>query len=184
MPSIRRRNKHRSQYTQLEYYAVASGHDFFGSFKTEDDWREAWQAMKDELLPAFIQQCPGQRPWAWWKFEATERRQPADGKPHPFDDPERQAHLDRIAASMPVEDREAYYASCNELYFGLPRCLCIKADFGRLYEDQATYLERLGLLTDAEREFIAALPADWQEREFDEKKFDAKAWARSTNAPL
>jgi len=175
MPTIRRRHKLRTHYTQIEHYAVASGHDFFGSFQTEDDWREAWHEIKDALLPAFIEQCPGQRPWCWWRFEATERRRAVDGKPHPFDDPERQAHLDRIAATLPPEERAEYYRTANALTYGLPRFICTKSMTLREYESQPEYLDRLGLLTDAEYEYFAQLGGTWAERDFDEKRFDAKA---------
>jgi hypothetical protein len=184
MPSIRRRNKIRAEYTRLEYYAVASGHDFFVRFPTEDDWRDAWDEMKDALLPAFIEQCPGQRPWCWWKFEAPERRRAVDGKPHPFEDPERQAHLDDIAATLPPEERDAYYHTANELTYGLPRFIATKSMALREYESQPGYLDRLGLLTHAEYKYFAQLGDEWTERDFDEKRFDAKAWAKGTGAPL
>lgn len=34
--------------------------------------REAWEAHRDDLLPAYIARNPGSRPTAWWEFEAAD----------------------------------------------------------------------------------------------------------------
>ncbi len=172
MPSIRRRTKARSNWTWLDYEAVASGHDFFGSFVTEDDWLDAWKDMKENLLSAFVAQCPGQRPHCWWEFEAPERRRCTDGA-HLFENPEREAHLRRIAATLPAHDRERYFRESNKLWFGVPSCLCIKSDFGRTYESEPEYLDRLGLLEESERRYFAEFAGAWEPRDF-----DVKLWLR------
>jgi hypothetical protein len=33
---------------------------------------EAWEELRDELLPRFVLEHPGTRPWAWWRFDAPE----------------------------------------------------------------------------------------------------------------
>lgn len=40
----------------------------------EAEVSEAWETMKDELLPRFIRDNPGRRPWGWWACESPERR--------------------------------------------------------------------------------------------------------------
>lgn len=31
---------------------------------------KAWRELRDELLPQWIKDHPGSRPWAWWKIDA------------------------------------------------------------------------------------------------------------------
>ena len=38
-----------------------------------DGLQQAWKRRRDELLPAFIAENPGTRPWAWWAFDAESR---------------------------------------------------------------------------------------------------------------
>jgi hypothetical protein len=106
--------------------------------------REAWELMRGELLAAFIAEHPGQRPFAWWRFDAPERRQRTDGVQHPFDNRLRRQHVD---GSTTKEFRRVAY----ELFYGRPRALIVRDDFEAKYEGELQYLNRLGLLTDAER---------------------------------
>lgn len=41
--------------------------------------RSAWEAVRDEMLLAFVRESPGTRPWAWWEFDAPGRRARLDG---------------------------------------------------------------------------------------------------------
>jgi hypothetical protein len=34
--------------------------------------RELWRLCRDAVLPAWIAERPGTRPWAWWRFDAPE----------------------------------------------------------------------------------------------------------------
>jgi hypothetical protein len=38
-----------------------------------------WRAHKSEILPDFIRAHPGQRPWAWWRYDAPEPRRRLGG---------------------------------------------------------------------------------------------------------
>lgn len=40
--------------------------------------RAAWTEHRDRILPRFIEQHPGYRPWAWWRFESDEGAAPED----------------------------------------------------------------------------------------------------------
>ncbi len=42
----------------------------FGKDAPDDVLQQAWVDLKAELLPTFIAEFPGARPWAWWRFDA------------------------------------------------------------------------------------------------------------------
>src|SRR5262245_53396519 len=98
MPRPARRTKHRrSGYTDedvqhcLSGYYMGPGHGFTKLFPSHDrdytDYdamRQGWEDLRGELLPKFIESNPGQRPHAWWLFDAPERRRRIDGVQHPF----------------------------------------------------------------------------------------------------
>lgn len=181
MPRVKRRTKRRrTGYTDAHIRQLLTGHEWFGDAFGRDDrgtldvdaMREAWEALRGELLPKWIAEHPGTRPYAWWVFDAPERRRRIgtmrplypvkeidhmtpephcelveDGKPHPFDNPERNAKVDEWRRTYPdVANRAAY-----KLYFGKPSCLMTADDFEAAYESEAEYLDRLELLTDDER---------------------------------
>jgi hypothetical protein len=39
-------------------------------------WEDVWRANRDELLSWWIGRHPGDRPEAWWRFDAAEVMQP------------------------------------------------------------------------------------------------------------
>jgi hypothetical protein len=87
--------------------------------------KEAWEHLRERIMEVWKVEFAGTRPYAWWQFEAVEYRQRVDGKPHPFDNPER-------------EDMQ--------LYIGKPRMMIGKDDFMAEYEGELEYLLRLGLV--------------------------------------
>ena len=92
---------------------------------------------------------PGTKPYVWWKLDAPEPRRRVDGEPHPFENPERIAHVERIAKKHPQFKKEAY-----KLYWRCPGSLCIPDDFGAQYETQQAYIERLDLWLPGARELL------------------------------
>jgi len=104
----------------------------------------AWQGVQDELLPQWIAEQPGTRPWAWWLTTAPERRRCVAGEEHPDN-----------GYSKPHPAEVPYW----RLFFGKPSCTRVVN--GRLpeYETEADYLNRLGLLTDEERAALDAQEA-------------------------
>ncbi len=161
MPRVNRRPKRRSAgYTQDHVHHLlfgvylCPGHAFAtlprnhaGDYTDFNAMRIGWDILRAELLPQFIAEHPGHRPFAWWLFDAPERRQRTDNVVHPFDDRIRRQHVEGVAKRHPAFRETAY-----RLFYGRPGCLCVRDDFEAEYETEATYLHRLNLLTPAERE--------------------------------
>jgi hypothetical protein len=113
----------------------------------EDEIREAWEQLRDWIVHVhvfglvaegddptlylsndFLRKHPGSRPWAWWKYDASEpRRQIGDG-PEAIGPPD---------------------------WFGLPRGY---RGFHnpKAFETEADYLERLDLFLPGEAELLDA----------------------------
>jgi len=96
--------------------------------------RAAWMELRGALLPAWRRLFPGTRPAAWWLFESKEPRRVTAG-PGLF--------VMRDPEALPWAKR---------LSFGAPCVFSAEDETDPSdYESQATYLDRLGLLTAAER---------------------------------
>ena len=109
---------------------LETGHDFFGGFGKKnpdrDAMREVWNECRDDLIEATIRKKgDGHRPWAWWEFDAPEPRQ---------------------IVQMVQELREPCASLAGR--YGIP--IHDVVDGVPIYESQADYLARLGLLTDEE----------------------------------
>jgi hypothetical protein len=79
MPRVKKRTKLRRDLTDHHVTQLLTGFDFFGDAFGKgkpnlEDMRDAWDSLRDELLPKFIAENPGERPFAWWKFDAPEPR--------------------------------------------------------------------------------------------------------------
>ena len=123
---------------------------FLGIAGSETEARELWEKVRDELLAEWIADYPGRRPWAFWKLDAKEQRRRTGGRGEVYpgyDHPcnllagipyrfMRQLDVDIFRSVNPKEERK------YEIYD--------PADPPR-YESEPAYLDRLGLLTDAER---------------------------------
>jgi hypothetical protein len=99
-----------------------------------------WTVHRDELLPAWIAANPGTRPAAWWWLEARGPRQVLEDRGH---------HV------LPVPRWGETWRRDR----GLP-CVDQIGHFEVVVEAEATYLRRLGLLIDAERQELS--PADFE----------------------
>jgi len=64
----------RKEAVKLDRYIV------WLDFDAEEE-RRTWDSVKDQVLAEWIQQHPGTRPGAWWKFEAPGPRQRVPNKP-------------------------------------------------------------------------------------------------------
>lgn len=135
----------RSPRTTAEYFghsdlvALVKGHFYFEEFCHRDDdnsQRVLWESLRNDLLSQHIPSWPGTRPWAWWKFEATELRRNLGPD---WDDEDETGQLD---------PRDYPQDSNGNLKrrFGRP---CIFD--GCRYETQEEYLRRLKLLTPEEK---------------------------------
>ena len=145
-----------ANYTRHHLRELLRGSCFFpdvGFRGNVEAMHRAWRAVRGEVLPQWTKAHPGTRPHAWWRFDAAERRRRIDGPCHPFENPERIARVDEIAAQpgTPPTYRNEMYA----LHYGKPRSLMLRDDFEAVYESEAAYLDRLDLLTAAERGALA-----------------------------
>lgn len=146
-----------------EYYATGFAFCLFGQAKAdfERDAKALWPTVRDSFLQTWITEHPGERPWIWWELDAPERRRRIgtlkndkvirDRKPHPFENKERIAEIDEIAAEG------AYPGFLEHVYnlsFGKPSVYFVADDWFAAFEDEFDYLDRLGLLLPGEREQV------------------------------
>lgn len=106
---------------------LLSGFDFFGdSFGGDEELRQrAWRLFREQILALWTKYKPGTRPWAWWHYDAPGSRLRLGGEG----------------------------IACGEkTRFGVPcRWENIARDNPPLYESEAAFLSRYGLLADKER---------------------------------
>ena len=81
MPRVIRRAKRTRKLTKAHLAQFADGLDFLGEAFGSDRaaLREAWDDSREWYLARWVQEHPGTRPWAWWRFDATEPRRRYDG---------------------------------------------------------------------------------------------------------
>ncbi len=151
-----------------------------------DHARRLWNELRDELLPGWIADHPGTRPWAWWSFDGpreplTAGRSAGELYPHRrrlggTGTPSHQVfnyvpEFDRgVPASWVSAFDEAYYngravdvhgnAIGTEYHEGHFSGRAIDPNDPPRFESEAAYLDRLGLLTLAERRRLT--PADFE----------------------
>jgi hypothetical protein len=144
----------------------------FVKFTQEEDLRLAWNEAGDEILFEWIEQAPGTRPSAWWRFDAP--RQPKGKFPDYYRDgnlPEPHRRLGGIGSAA-----YEYLAYVPDDYCGIPISWITRAQADYYspkfvgapidpadppkFGSQAAYLERHGLLLPGEAERLT-------ERDFD-----------------
>jgi hypothetical protein len=94
-----------------------------------------WADVADELLPKFIQEYPCTRPWSWWREASRGTRQRVGGSG-------RRAKDVRYDFGLPAD---AWWRDVDE-------------NNPPVYESQASYLQRLDLLTPAEQKWLEGHP--------------------------
>jgi hypothetical protein len=113
MPRKRVKSK-RAGWTRDHIRQLLDGFDYigraFGNGSSCDTkaMRGAWFELRDRLLTTFIANHPGERPWAFWNFEALEPRRKIGMKSAPYIGAEYEsdvAFLDRIDQLTPAERR-------------------------------------------------------------------------------
>ena len=145
----------------------------------EADTRTLWQRNRAQILKDWTRTRPGTRPTTWWKFDAPEpgrRRVGGTGTPAA----EVLAYTPTYACGLPTlwitPFQAAYYNGLAVDHHGQPigrtrpdGTARRPGDFSGVppdpadpptYESQSTYLDRLGLLTDTERQ--ALISADFE----------------------
>lgn len=104
--------------------------------------KPAWEELKHQVLPEFVRQHPGERPWAWWEFDAPGRRERTDGGIHPFDNKERTLYVAK-------SDNPEFWRVAYRLSFGYPSAFIGPWDAGlnaSWFEQSWEYLVRHNLL--------------------------------------
>ncbi len=153
MPRLNRRTKRRIDgYTQAQIEELLTGFEFIPGtgFDCDEAKRAAWEELREPLLRRWVKDNPGTRPHAWWLYDAPERRRRVDGVQHPFDNRKRKEYVAKWAADYPREAEQNAY----RLSYGKPNAFCVSDDFTAEYETEAEFLQRLGLLTGAERQAL------------------------------
>jgi hypothetical protein len=115
------------------------------TLRDEDAKREFWRAHEDAVVLHHIKRFPGSRPKMWWRLSAPEPRRRVDlyGIGSPLH--ECSAVALNYEFGVPMHWRTAR----NDRYFreGVP----ISAERPPMFESEANYLRRLGLLLPGER---------------------------------
>ena len=128
---------------------------------------EIWDRHKDYVLGNWISKYPGRRPWIWWIFDAPRWGRSFKGWWYDGTLPEPRRRLGGIGT--PAFECLAFSPSFN---FGVPdhfvtptlvemlsddfSGVAIDLDDPPVYESQATYLKRHGLLTEDEEKRLTA----------------------------
>jgi len=107
---------------------------------------DAWEKHKKWILKDFISQNPGKRPWAWWKYDAPRWQRKFDAW---FNGqlPEPRCQV----CGKGVISWEKYPAIVPSFNFGVPMYWHeVDMNDPPMYEAQASYLKRHGLLAKSE----------------------------------
>ena len=145
MPTFKRKRPGRRGYNDADIWHLLDGKDYFSSFGygegrntfDEEAFAEAWLLLQNELLPGYIAAHRGRRPFAWWAIDAPELRE--------------QIILDAKAGWRPLPDKGFSwgYPYCFEP-IGETEDRLPASELETMYESQRDYLQRLGLLTEAD----------------------------------
>jgi len=151
----------------------SDGHGFSGMtqllLKRSGQDIELWRKHGEDIVADWIDEHSGSRPWAWWRWNAPEPRQRLGGIGTPAH--EVLAYAPTFRLGIPVywvrPWEVAYYTGTardvegrliGQEFAGRDfRGVAIDPADPPRYESQAAFLDRLGLLSPAERR---ALPAD------------------------
>lgn len=150
-----------------------------------DNWKPIWEEVREEVMAAWIKKHPGTRCWAWWEFDAPrwERKFGAyfDGT---LPEPRRRiggigtpshdvlAYVPYFDSGIPTswvsKFQEEYYNGRakdihgnvipSEYKDGDFKGVAIDENDPPVFESEAAYLDRHGLLTASEKTYIEKHP--------------------------
>lgn len=153
MPRKMRTRRTRAHYSDDHKEHLRTGIDFFDcGFSNPPNFREeaaaeAWEILREELLREHIAEQPCTRPWAWWLFEPHEPRLCVSSPPRGTEDEEDPTEPD---------DEEGYEEGRSN--FGIRSPYWGRDREELLFESQAHFLRRYGLLTKWEKAHLARHP--------------------------
>jgi hypothetical protein len=146
-------NKFRTNTGLNELRGLITGYFFFCELCEEDgdlDTKKTlYELVRDEFLAAHVHYRPGERPWAWWGFDAPEPRRivgwVCDEDDHD-DDCDGSHYAVDGRDLLPAADDPDLPQWAKGMWFGCP----VTFD-GHRYEDEYDYLSRLNLLLPEEK---------------------------------
>ena len=132
-PQLRRRG-----LDEESLFVLLTGGDFFNHY-TVEELRSLWAENRGDVLQQFIKEHPGERPCAWWQFDAPE--------------PRRKVTTGGISVMNPIMRP---CPDSSETSFGLPTMWMGSGGelHQNLYETQLEFLQRHNLLTKAEKKIL------------------------------
>lgn len=132
MPTLRRRRVDRREALTAEALEWLKGIDEdFYFFELPARQEAVWQAHKEWVVAEHVKASPGTRPRRWWQREAPEPRRRVGGKGTLTSD---------VIAVLPT------------WHLGIPSCWHdLDPDDPPLFESEAAYLDRLGLMLPGEK---------------------------------
>jgi hypothetical protein len=136
---------------------------------SEDRVREAWGKVRGAIMKSWIAAHPCSRPWPWWVYNAPEPRRRLGGTGDTFDD---DYEMSDCTEGIPdnwvtPHDIEVYNGTWRDVRGNLIDIGFKPGDFTKVtidekdpprFESEASYLQRLGLLTPAETKYLAIHP--------------------------
>jgi hypothetical protein len=149
-----RREKRELSPEQIDFFLTGTDFTFFWD---EPERGNDWRAVRDDLLRDWIQEHPGTRPAAWWKYDAPKQAAPKVPKWHRGEMVEPRRRIGGAGAPS----WEQFPAILPYYRFGIPVSFegIDKAD-PPTFESEATYLKRNGLLSPGEERRIP--PEAWE----------------------
>src|SRR3954453_15475995 len=112
----------------------------------EETHRREWAACRDEIMSDWSREHPGSRPRGWWRCEAPEPRRRLGGVGT--------AASDNLHLGIPE------YWMDDDRVLSWVRGVALNPENPPIFESEAAYLERLGLLASGEREQLG--PSDFE----------------------
>lgn len=153
MPRKTRTRRCRALYSDDHKDHLRTGCDFFdcgfgtGALFREDDAADAWDVLREEILREHLLEHPCTRPWAWWAFEEHEPRLCVSSPPRGTEN-----------ADEPDEPDDEEGDEDGRRQFGIRSPYYGRDRVELLFESQAHYLRRYGLLTKAEKAYLDRHP--------------------------
>lgn len=112
--------------------------------------RELWEQHGKDFLPRFIKENPGRRPYPWWQFDAPELRKRLGGKGTP------EAEILNVKPSYSYGISDSWFADLDaDIWPKLAKKHKVDPKDPPVFESQATYLKRHGLLSKSELKDLA-----------------------------
>ena len=171
MPVRRRTDKRRQDVTDEQelWLRGEDTHGFF-QFSPPDELHDFWNVHSDRIIAEWIENNPGTRPHRWWQYDAPEARKRLGGIGTPAY--EVLAYVPSYTLGIPnswvTPWQVAYYngraRDAHNQPIGEPgrefNGVAIDEEDPPVYESQATYLKRLGLLVPGEERRVGK--ANWE----------------------